>query len=187
MKEGNHELLDEFQIHRGQHLEIGPTSQEHDPCHPKTSPHELFLEDMGLERSKPQAPHFLWKGCFVVAELVGLFHEAPEWRAFGHCLLGCHAVQFDADRSHDLPGKLDAAAALLGLRHTVSFEGQAAAELEMLLEPDKTDSSAYPFEIIKAEDKAWLLTVPPIITGLVDDILEVLTVKNDNLEVTFFA
>jgi hydrogenase maturation protein HypF len=65
----------------------------------------------------------------------------------------------------------DSAAALLGLRHTVSFEGQAAAELEMLLEPDNTDNSSYHFEIIKAEDRPWLLPVKPIITGLVNDIL----------------
>jgi hydrogenase maturation protein HypF len=41
----------------------------------------------------------------------------------------------------------------------------------MLLEPDNTDSSSYHFEIIKAEDRPWLLPVKPIITGLVSDIL----------------
>ncbi|MBW2466724.1 MAG: carbamoyltransferase HypF, partial [Deltaproteobacteria bacterium] len=66
----------------------------------------------------------------------------------------------------------DTAAALLGLRYTVSFEGQAAAELEMLLEPDDLDNSTYPFEIIKTEETPWQLPVAPIITGLVDDIRE---------------
>jgi hydrogenase maturation protein HypF len=65
----------------------------------------------------------------------------------------------------------DTAAALLGLRHTVSFEGQAAAELEMLLEADNIDNSSYSFEIIKSDDEPWLLPVKPIIKGLVHDIL----------------
>lgn len=64
----------------------------------------------------------------------------------------------------------DAAAALLGLRYIVSFEGQAAAEMEMLLEPDNADISSYPFDIIKSADKPWLLPVTPIITGLVNDL-----------------
>jgi hydrogenase maturation protein HypF len=66
----------------------------------------------------------------------------------------------------------DAAAAMLNLRYKVSYEGQAAAELEMLLEPEETDDSTYPFEIIKDEGSPWLLPVKPIIRSLVHEILE---------------
>ncbi|MFH0788106.1 MAG: carbamoyltransferase HypF, partial [Pseudomonadota bacterium] len=61
----------------------------------------------------------------------------------------------------------DGVAALVGLRETVAFEGQAAMELEMVqkMEP----ASSYPWEILN--DKGIHLIQPqPIIRGVVEDV-----------------
>jgi hydrogenase maturation protein HypF len=106
----------------------------------------------------------------------------PEYKRLGLKLLHHHSDKVDIiqqmiDRSVNSPmtsscGRLfDAVAALLGLRNTVSFEGQAAAELEMLLEPGNSETGFYPLEIAGSDTTPWLLPVKPIITGIVDDIL----------------
>jgi hydrogenase maturation protein HypF len=106
----------------------------------------------------------------------------PGYRELNLQLLHVHrdkaaVIQQMIDRSINSPltsscGRLfDAVAALLGLRHTASFEGQAAAELEMLLEPGDHDTGSYPFEITRSDTHPWLLPVKPIITSIIHDIL----------------
>ncbi len=105
----------------------------------------------------------------------------PEYTELNLPLLHDHKDKTDVmrqmiDKSINSPltsscGRLfDAVAALLGLRHTVSFEGQAAAELEMLLEPFTSDTASYPFEIIRSDVKPWQLDIKPIISAIVHDI-----------------
>jgi len=69
----------------------------------------------------------------------------------------------------------DAAAALAGVRDQVSFEGQAAMELEWLATGQPSDG-AYPFTYQDLEvdsfsgARAWVIDTRPLICGLVEDV-----------------
>ncbi len=66
----------------------------------------------------------------------------------------------------------DGVAAILGIRQRCSFEGQAAMELEFLLEGVATDE-AYPLPVVEAEDagggRLLLLDWEPMVRSVLDD------------------
>jgi hydrogenase maturation protein HypF len=62
----------------------------------------------------------------------------------------------------------DGVAALIGLHRTVSFEGQAAMELEA--QATEATGSPYPFEILRNTDKPYILDYTPMIRAIVADL-----------------
>ena len=62
----------------------------------------------------------------------------------------------------------DGVAAIIGLRDTVAFEGQAAMELEMI--QSQGNETPYNFEVLKSQEALQILP-QPIIRGVVEDFL----------------
>ena len=66
----------------------------------------------------------------------------------------------------------DAVASIVGLRQRVSFEGQAAMELEFAIGDERTEE-AYPFQISNLKtrmDERLIIDWEPMVSGILDDV-----------------
>jgi hydrogenase maturation protein HypF len=66
----------------------------------------------------------------------------------------------------------DGVSAILGIRYKISFESQAAMELEALSQDKQFDCKPYPFGLEKEEKKdSFIIRIAPLIQGIVNDIV----------------
>ena len=119
---------------------------------------------LGSEENAPKSPgDGIWSPAAGIEELA-LFREVPqEKRVIVDTMLQRHVNCFDTSSCGRL---FDAVSSIVGLRHEVTFEGQAAIELEMIA--DARVERAYPYAI--SEGVPAQLDMRPMIEAIVADV-----------------